>query len=54
MSERLAIWSGGLSPVRGREAPCTPVPTYHRAERHTSVQRSDEACRGVGGAKPLD
>src|SRR5688572_3697666 len=23
-SERLAIYSGGLSPVRGREAPCTP------------------------------
>jgi hypothetical protein len=24
MSERLATGSGGLSPVRGREAPCTP------------------------------
>jgi hypothetical protein len=24
MSERLATCSGGLSPVRGREAPCTP------------------------------
>jgi hypothetical protein len=24
MSERLATYSGGLSPVRGRGAPCTP------------------------------
>jgi hypothetical protein len=24
MFERLTTWSGGLSPVRGREAPCTP------------------------------
>ena len=23
-SERLTTYSGGLSPVRGREAPCTP------------------------------
>ena len=25
ISEHLAIYSGGLSPVRGREAPCTPA-----------------------------
>ena len=28
-SERLSIWSGGLGPVRGREAPCTPAPKYY-------------------------
>jgi hypothetical protein len=32
-SELLTIFSGGLSPIRGREAPCTPNVNLPRSAR---------------------
>lgn len=55
MSERLSICSGGRSPVRGREAPCTPdvnVPLsgeVHKGEVGTNMKAMVRWSNGLAG-----